>query len=213
MGLFGEKSASAISEVEDEWEYDSIYTDGFEGVINTTFHKHIDIPVSADTGVYHFHLIVTDMEGYQITVEEELDIQEPSDSVAPEITISSAPSENESFSNDGTITISGTVTDDQLLGGLYIGLVREGQSLEDDSVNATNTITMLHTHDFDESTSHSFTASITVGASQDNNITPKDITGDIAWQSATYYVLVKSKDAFGGNWTYSDHYPVVITYE
>ena len=95
---------------------------------------------------------------------------------------------------------------------MYIGLVREDQNLTDAEVNATNTITILHTHEFDSPDSHNFSASITVGATQDNNITPKDITGDIAWQSANYYIVVKCKDAFGGNWTFSNHYPIIINY-
>lgn len=193
------------------WTYDSVYTE-FSDLKNTTFHKHIDISADADTGTYHFHFIVTDKDGNQTEYEEELLITIPEDSEAPEITISSAPTSGETFSSGQTITISGTVTDDISLGGLYIGLVRDGQSLADSEVNATNTITMLHTHDFDEGDSYTFTATITVGASQDNNITPKDITGDIAWQSGSYYILVKCKDAYGANWAYSAHYPVTVSY-
>jgi len=196
---------------EGEWEFDSTYTE-FQGLKNTTFHKHVDIPVTADTGTYHFHLIVTDMEGNQTEIEEDLKLEQPDDTEAPEITITQAPASDETFSNGQTITIKGTITDDQMLGGLYIGLVRNSQNLADESVNATNTITMLHTHDFTSPASHTFTASIVTGATQDNNGTPKVITGDIAWQSGNYYILVKSKDAFGGNWAFSRHYPVLINY-
>jgi len=202
---------STVYSVEEEWEFDSTYTE-FSGLKNTTFHKHIDIPVTADTGTYHFHFIVTDLEGNQTEMEEDLKIEQPDDILAPEITITSAPASGQAFSNGVTITISGSVTDDLFLGGLYIGLIREGQGLDDASANATNTITVLHTHDFDSSTGHSFTASIAVGAAQDNNDPRKNITGDIAWQSGNYYILVKSKDAFGGNWAFSGHYPVVINY-
>lgn len=205
-----EKSTSIVMH-EGEWEFDSTYTE-FSGLKNTTFHKHVDISVDADTGHYHFHLIVTDMEGQQTSIEEELEIQQPDDANAPEINISNAPSNNQTFTNGESISITGSVSDDIALGGMYIGLVREGQNLTDAEVNASNTITILHTHDFDSQTSHNFSASITVGAAQDNNITPKDITGDIAWQSANYYIVVKCKDAFGGNWTFSDHYPIVINY-
>jgi hypothetical protein len=191
------------------WEYDSVYTE-FSGLKNTTFHKHIDISADADTGDYHFHFTVTDMEGYQTTLEEDLKITIPTDTESPVISVSTAPSNGETFSNGSTIAISGTVSDNIALGGLYIGLVRVDQNLEDADVNATNTITLLHTHDFKETDTYSFTASITVGAAQDNNITPKDITGDIAWQSASYYIVVKCKDAYGANWTFSDHYPISI---
>jgi len=205
-----EKSASTISD-EDEWEVDTIYTE-FSGLKNTTFHKHIDVSVHAEIGHYHFHFIVTDMEGRQSTVEEELEVQQPDDAAAPEMTISSAPENNQEFSNGETMSISGSVSDDKALGGMYIGLVRADQGLSDAEVNSTNTIALLHTHDFDSPTAHDFSASIVVGAAQDNDMTPKDITGDIAWQSASYYILVKCKDAFGGSWTFSDHYPVKINY-
>jgi len=208
----GEHEKSILSVLdEDEWEVDTTYIK-FSGLKNTTFHEHIDVSVHAEAGHYHFHLIVTDMEGQQSSVEEELEVQLPDDAVAPEITISSAPGNNQEFDNGEAISISGSVSDDKALGGMYIGLVRADQNLSDAEVNDSNTITLLHTHDFDSPAAHSFSASIEVGAAQDNNITPKDITGDIAWQSADYYILVKCKDAFGGNWTFSEHYPVVINY-
>jgi hypothetical protein len=194
---------------EDEWEVDTTYTK-FSGKKNATFHEHIDIPVHAEVGDYHVHIVVTDMEGQSITVEDELEVQHPTDAVAPEMTISSAPANGQVFANGETITISGSVTDDKALGGMYIGLVRVDQNISDADVNATNTITLLHTHEFDSDASHNFSASIEVGAAQDNNITPKNITGDIAWQSANYYLVVKCKDAFGGNWTISNQYPFVI---
>ena len=68
---------------------------------------------------------------------------------------------------------------------------------------------MLHTHDFDDPDETEFTASIAVGAANDNNMTPAPIQGDNAWRSGNYYILVKSKDA-KGNWAYSSHYPIVI---
>jgi hypothetical protein len=211
-GEHEEKSASIVLH-EGEWEVDTMFNGaGITGVKDPVFHKHVDIPVHADTGHYHFHFIVTDMDGQQTTVEEELEIQQPDDAIAPEITISSAPTNNQEFNNGETISISGSVSDDKALGGMYIGLVRTDQNLTDTEVNATNTITLLHTHEFDSYTAHNFSASINVGAAQDNNITPKDITGNIAWQSANYYIVVKCKDAFGGNWTFSSQYPIVINY-
>lgn len=209
-GDHGGKSFSTTLH-EGEWEVDTTFTE-FSGLKNTIFHKHIDIPVHAEVGDYHFHFIVTDMDGQQTTVEEDLEIQQPDDTNAPEITISNAPTNNQAFGNGETISISGSVSDDKALGGMYIGLVRTDQNLTDAEVNATNTITLLHTHEFDSPTAHNFSASINVGAAQDNNITPKDITGDIAWQSANYYIVVKCKDAFGGNWAFSSHYPIVINY-
>ena len=208
-GKHGKNFAMVLDD--DEWDADTTYTK-FSGLKNVDFHEDIDIPVHAEPGDYHFQFIVTDMEGQQTSIEEEVEIKIPEDKVAPVIHVISSPASNQVFNNGGTITISGSVSDDKALGGMYIGLVRENQNLTDAQVNATNTITMLHTHDFDNPASHNFAASITVGATQDNNITPKEITGDIAWQSANYYILVKCKDAFGGNWTFSSHYPIVINY-
>ena len=88
----------------------------------------------------------------------------------------------------------------------YVGLIRVDQGLTDTEVNDENTISLLHNHDFPDPASDSFTASLVVGAATDNNITPKEIT----WTPGNYYILVKCKDAFGGNWTFSDHYPIVI---
>ena len=197
--------------VHEEWELDTIYTK-FSGLKNTIFHEHVDIALEAEPGEYHFDFVVTDMEGNQGYAEADLEIQQPNDDVAPEVNVSAAPSNNQVFNNGETITISGTVSDDKALGGMYIGLVRTDQNLTDAEVNATNTITLLHTHEFDSPSAHNFSASINVGATQDNNITPKDIIGDIAWQSSNYYILVKCSDAFGGNWTFSSHYPIVINY-
>lgn len=61
-----------------KWEVDTTYTK-FSGLKNTAFHEHIDIPVYAETGHYHLHFIVTDMEGNQTIVEEELEVQQPDD--------------------------------------------------------------------------------------------------------------------------------------
>ncbi len=213
-GEHEEKSTSIILH-EGEWEVDTTYTE-FSGIINPTFHKHLDIPVHAEAGDYHFHFIVTDLEGNQTTVEEELEIQQPDDAIAPEITITTSPSNNQEFNNNETISISGSVSDDKALGGMYIGLVRADQTLTDAEVNASNTITILHTHEFDSPVAHNFSASIVVGVAEDNNITPKYISGELdggqAWQSANYYIVVKCKDAFGGNWTFSVHFPIVINY-
>ena len=209
-GAHDHKSISAVQD-DHEWEVDTTFTE-FSGLKNTTFHKHIEVPVEADTGAYHFHFVVTDMEGQQSSVEEELEIHEPEDQVFPEMNITSAPSASEEFGDGDVISIAGSVSDDQALGGLYVGLVREDQNLSDAEVNATNTITILHTHDFDEHAFHEFSANISVGAEYDNNNEPKEITGDIAWQTADYYIVAKTKDAFGGNWTFSNRYPVIINY-
>ena len=197
----------------EEWEVDTTYTK-FAGVINPTFHEHLDVPAEADTGHYHFHFIIIDMEGNVTEKEAELEVQYPTDNEAPTITITNAPQANQEFTNGETINITGTIADNIALGGIYVGLVRENQNLEDAEVNAINTITLLHTHEFDNQMEYNFDASIVVGATSDNNPDPTDLTVDLdggtAWQSGNYYLVVKSPDAFGGGVTFSQHYPIVL---
>ena len=71
-GEHDEKSAFAGAD-EEGWEFDSVYTE-FSGLKNTVFHKDIPIPEHAEEGDYHFHFSVTDMEGIQAYIDEELEI-------------------------------------------------------------------------------------------------------------------------------------------
>jgi hypothetical protein len=185
--------------------------DEFAGLKNTTFHKHVVIPEGTVAGTYHIHITVTDQEGNQTTVEDEISIEELADEKAPEISISLAPESGKSYANGVTITISGTATDNISLEGMVVALVKESDNISDADVTGGNTsvIIMLHTHTFDSKASHTFSASIAVGAANDNNMTPTAITGNNAWRSGNYYILVKCKDA-KGNWAYSNHYPIVI---
>jgi hypothetical protein len=180
----------------------------YKGKINPTFHRHLDIPEDVDPGDYVFQLTVFDEAGQQTTIEENLKIEIINDNEKPVISITSSP-ENKEYATGAEITISGTVTDDQSLKGLYIGLVRNNQNLGDEEVGHSNTISLLHTHHFEDSKSHDFNATIKVGASEDNDMDPKPIEGGIAWQSGDYYIVVKAKDA-ADNWAFSDHYPVTV---
>jgi len=189
------------------WEFDSAYGGKYAGVKNTVFHEHIDIPATADTGIYHFHFIVTDMEGGQTVFEDELYVAAPTDPEAPAIQVNSAPVPGQPFSHGQTISISGIVTDNFALGGLYIGLVSVAQGLADAMVNHGNTITFLHTHDFTDPRYVAFEAQLVVGSAFDNDIpAPKPVI----WTPGDYYILIKSPDAFGGNVAFSQHYPIVI---
>lgn len=186
--------------------------DEFEGLKNTTFHKHVDIPATTPLGSYHCHITVSDMEGNSTTVEEEITIQELNDTEAPALTISSAPTDGQSFANGGTISISGHAEDNIILGGMLIALVYESDNIADAGVTGDNkkVIVMLHTHDFgDDPDEYDFNASIKVGAANDNNMTPAPIQGDNAWKKGNYYILARVKDA-KGNWTFSKHYKIVI---
>ena len=57
----------------DEWELDTTYTK-FSGLKNTLFHEHVEIDSLAQPGEYHFDFVVTDMQGYQTSVEADIQI-------------------------------------------------------------------------------------------------------------------------------------------
>ncbi len=199
------KAKSALAH-ESEWEVDTTYTK-FSGLKNTSFHEHIDVPINAPAEGYHLHIIVVDMEGNTTEFEEEdLTIMAPvADGVLPTITISAAPTANQAFTTGQTITVSGTITDPKGLAGTYIGLVKVSQGLTDAQVSSTNTITLLHFHDFSDPKNYSFSASIKVGAANDNDLTPKAAT----WTAGEYYLVVKAP-ALDGEAGFSAHYPITI---
>ena len=72
----GHNKSIALDHSDNEWEFDHTYTE-FQGLKNTNFHKHIEIPLDAEPGEYHFHFKVIDMEGYTAEIEEDLEIKEP----------------------------------------------------------------------------------------------------------------------------------------
>lgn len=188
------------------WVLDEVFTGVYANVKNATFHEHVDIPATALTGTYHLHLYVTDKQGNQTMLEEEFTVKAPiADGNLPSITIGTAPTLNEAFTNGEKITISGNVSDVLGLSGIYIGLVKTSDGLADASVNATNSITLLHNHDFTDPKAYTFSASITVGAVMDNNITPKAVS----WPVGDYYILVKVP-GIDGEVGFSAHYPIKI---
>jgi len=191
-------------------EIEVIYTE-FAGLKNTNFHKHIDIPADMLPGEYHFHLVVRDQEGNETKVERDIELVEVVDLEAPVLTITSAPENGKTFTSGEAISISGTITDNVSLAGMLVALVYESDNISDADVTGGNNsvIVMMHTHNFDSPTSHSFTASINVGAEKDNNMVPATIEGDNSWKSGNYYILVKCRDG-KANWTVSDRYPIVI---
>ena len=46
----------------------------YNGLLNATFHKHVDIPATQPAGHYHLHLTVTDQNGNVKTAEAEIEI-------------------------------------------------------------------------------------------------------------------------------------------
>ncbi len=65
------------------WEVNTTYTEGFSGLKNAQFHKHIDVPADAALGEYHGHLKVTDQTG-QVT-ETEFELQVIADPTMPSV--------------------------------------------------------------------------------------------------------------------------------
>lgn len=193
------------------WELDTTYTT-FDGLKNTLFHEHVTIPAEADTGMYHFHFVVTDKQGYQTTIERDLHVTLPNDTEAPVISVSDFPAATSIFTAGQTISITALLTDNLGLGGTYVGLVRADQGLADEEMNYQNTITLLHTHDFTDTDEYALHAEIVVGAAMDNNDPPKEITGDLAWQSGEYYLLIKAVDKYGGHAAFSQRYYFAIEY-
>lgn len=185
------------------WNVDTTYID-FNGLKNTDFHEHIEIPANAKEGLYHFHLIVIDLEGQSTDLERDLTLQILTDNIMPVITITEAPATN--YSSGQTIKISGKVTDNIGIGGLYVGLVKVSQGIVDADVTNANTISLLHTHDFDEPNDVTFSCSLKVGITNDNDTPQKSIN----WESGDYYILIKAPN-LGGGVGYSNHIPLKIT--
>jgi hypothetical protein len=72
----GEHKSTLLNTVHHEWEVDTTYTK-FAGLKNTSFHEHLEVPQDAETGHYHLHLKVIDMEGNSSEFEAEIEVLEP----------------------------------------------------------------------------------------------------------------------------------------
>ncbi len=186
------------------WTFSQSFDD-YVGLLNATFHKHIDIPSDAATGTYHFHFTVTDTKGNKTTVEEELKLEVSTDTQAPTITVSSAPTTNQEFGKGTAINISGHLSDNVSVGGILVALVRS-----DDTEVSTSTVIMVQYKSFQDITETDFNATINAGATYDNQSTPVLIQGDNAWRSGDYYILVRTWDGVG-NVKDSQKYPIKIT--
>jgi len=57
------------------WTFEQEYKDGFAGLKNATFHKHIDVPADAALGSYELRLVVTDQEGRSTSIVSGLEIK------------------------------------------------------------------------------------------------------------------------------------------
>lgn len=93
------------------WEFIEIYNE-FSGNLNAVFHKHIDVPSTAEPGIYNLYFKVIDQLGNIIEKKEELELK-----VAGEISIS--------ITELGTGTVGNShaqVGSDMSVGGTIISL-------------------------------------------------------------------------------------------
>jgi hypothetical protein len=185
------------------WKFETTYTD-FYGLKNTDFHEHIEIPVSAKEGLYHFQLTVTDKDGQSTELDKDLELKILNDTIMPVITVTSKPASN--YNSGHAIKISGTVTDNIGIGNLYIGLVKVNQDLKDENVTNYNSITLLNTDEFFEPNDVTFNCSLNVGNAKDNDDPAKSIN----WESGDYYIIIKAQNLGGGGTVISERYPLKV---
>lgn len=57
------------------WNFTQEYTDGFAGLKNAEFHKHVDVPADAVLGIYVVTLTVTDANGRIATFNADIEIK------------------------------------------------------------------------------------------------------------------------------------------
>lgn len=122
------------------WSFIQTYTDGLAGAKNAEFHKHIDIPASAELGEYHLRLTVIDQEGNSATVESEIELQEE----ASEITAANFEVEYEAA--DDELHIEADITAAHGIESIMI----EIHGPHEDDFNLTGTAngqTTYHLHD------------------------------------------------------------------
>lgn len=56
------------------WHYKEIFSEGFHGLTNVEFHKHIDVPATAPAGSYHMVITVEDEEGNTKKIDRHIEI-------------------------------------------------------------------------------------------------------------------------------------------
>lgn len=185
------------------WKFETTYTD-FIGLKNTDFHEHIEIPISAKEGLYHFQLTVTDQEGQSTELDRNLELKLLNDTIMPVITVTTKPAS--SYTSGHAIKISGTVTDNIGIENLYIGLVKVIDGIKDENVTNFNSITLQNSDEFFEPDDVTFNCSLNVGTAKDNDNPPKSIN----WDSGDYYIIIKAQNLGGGGTVISDRYPLKV---
>lgn len=72
QGSVQNKAGLQAVDAEVAWVYDTIYQEKYSGATSAAFEEFFNIPLTADTGVHIFQFKVTDMEGTQFLIEEEI---------------------------------------------------------------------------------------------------------------------------------------------
>lgn len=63
-------------EGEEEWDYENVFTGSYQGLTETEFHEHIDVPATAPAGEYHMMITIEDANGNTLEYETHVDITE-----------------------------------------------------------------------------------------------------------------------------------------
>lgn len=185
------------------WKTTEVF-DEFAGQLNTHFHKHIDIPASAELGEYHLHIVIKDQKGQETTFEEHIEVQKNTDSEGPAITIEQSPTSHQQFNLGESIRIKGTIGDNVNVGGYLVALVRT-----DDTQISNTSVIIMDLQYFQDKQQVAFDAKINAGAEFDNQSIPVKIQGENAWRTGDYYILVRAWDS-SGSITETQKYPVKI---
>ena len=56
------------------WHYNEIFSEGFHGLTNVEFHKHIDVPMTAPAGEYHLVITVEDEDGNTKKIDRHINV-------------------------------------------------------------------------------------------------------------------------------------------
>jgi len=201
---------SATGQADGAWSYENTWSFGESITNESVSHTEIVIPEEVDgmptmAGNYDFTVTCFDMAGNEESLSRNLILLEAIDETAPVITLSLAPEENQAYIRADTIRMAGNLVDDGKLSELLVAIMRSNAT--EDMVNTTDAfVIMLNANEQVSGLySYFFNASILVGAPQDNNVPPRDIT----WARGNYYLIVKAIDETG-NIAFSEHYPIVI---
>lgn len=112
----------------------------YNGLLNATFHKHVDIPAAQPAGIYHLHLTVTDQQGNIKTVEAEIEILASSSLFNISLTEIGHGTEGNFHAHAGEEAhIEGTITSSNPIASITIEIHNESDSsVQEIEANYTN---------------------------------------------------------------------------